>query len=90
MGAFEKIKTIYSEYIARGGPLEHGSEPAGRVAALYVTQTMLDALAVTGDLRRCLSLMQRYAPAGVTLPLLIPLGYDPIKVVELGRAYLGY
>lgn len=88
MDPFIKIKSIYADYIARGSPLEHGNESAGHLAAPYVTQTMLDALAITGDMNRCLASLARYDRPGITLPLLIPLGCDPNQVVELGRRYL--
>jgi 5,10-methylenetetrahydromethanopterin reductase len=89
IGPFRKIKSIYASFLNdQGGPLEHGNESAGHIAAAWVTQRMLDALAVVGDADRCLSLLERYPRLGLNLPLLIPLGCDPYKVIEVGQAYI--
>ena len=88
LNAFRQIKDIYARHASQGGVVKYGREPAAYEAAPHVTRQMLEAFAVVGTPDECARQLERYVAAGVTLPILVPLGCDVGRVIEVGRAFL--
>lgn len=86
--AFRQIKEIYARHEGEGGVVKYGREPAAYEAAPYVTQTMLETFAVVGTPAQCQRQLERYVEAGVTLPVLVPLGCDVRLAIEVGQAFV--
>lgn len=88
LDAFQTIKDIYGRYPQKAASVKYGMEPAAYEAASYVTQTMIEAFAVAGSPDSCARQLEKYVAAGVTLPILVPLGCDTRLVIEVGQAFL--
>jgi 5,10-methylenetetrahydromethanopterin reductase len=58
-----------------------------RSAFALLTRSMIDEFVVAGTIDDGLNTLDRYAKAGVTLPLLLPFGGSTDGIIELGRAY---
>jgi 5,10-methylenetetrahydromethanopterin reductase len=88
LDAFRKIKDIYDRYSDKTANVKYGMEPAACEAAPYVTQAMMEAFSVVGTPALCARQLEKYVAAGVTLPILVPLGCDTRLVIEAGQAFL--
>ena len=86
--AFREIKRIYARHAEDGGRVLYGNEPAAYEAAPHVTRAMLEAFGVVGTSQDCARQLEKYVAAGVTLPILLPLGCPIGPVIEVGRAFL--
>ena len=86
--AFHEIKRIYARHAEEGGRVMYGNEPAAYEAAPHVTPAMLQAFGVVGTPEECARQFEKYVAAGVSLPILMPLGCAAEDVIEVGRAFL--
>ena len=89
-GAWQRVqdsRDIVEKAIAEGRVL-YGNEPAAYEAAPHVTRAMLEAFGVVGTPQDCARQLEKYVAAGVTLPILLPLGCAIEPVIEVGRAFL--
>ena len=86
--AFQKVKDIYAWHAGEDDRVMYGMEPAAYEAAPHVTQTMLESFAVVGTPDECARQLEKYVAAGVTLPILVPLGCETRIAIEAGRAFL--
>jgi 5,10-methylenetetrahydromethanopterin reductase len=84
---FRVIKEIYARHSGTGEIVKYGRERAAFEAAPYVTDTMLRAFALVGTVDECVNQMKRYIAIGVTLPILVPLGGDISKVIQVGTTF---
>ena len=86
--AFQEIKQVYARHAQEQGRVMYGSEPAAYEAAAHVTRAMLEAFAIAGTPQDCARQLEKYTAAGVTLPILLPLGCEIGPVIEAGRSFL--
>jgi 5,10-methylenetetrahydromethanopterin reductase len=59
-------------------------------ACALIDQSMVSLIAAAGTPEQCLRSLQRYADAGVTLPMLFAFGGDLEPLVEVGAAFERY
>lgn len=52
-------------------------------ACAHVTEAMIDSVTVSGTPRECMERIQEYRYAGVTLPVIMPVGPDVLAAIDL-------
>lgn len=85
---FHEIKRVYAKYGEGTARVLYGNEAAAYESAPHVTRAMLESFGIIGTPQDCARQLEKYVTAGVTLPILMPLGCSIESVVEVGRSFL--